>query len=168
MDIHCGISLQGYPCLDINVDIHACMDNWRLISKKYVYPCWYPSIFGNLLYAWLCYGFSDQGTVVYHYPTWLVLATNKISAKTGGEGGSHGVRLSRTGTLTLPAFLTVMSIISSIGGKRWDFIQCAEHRITAEKYPRWNPRKGYCGHWWVICSSSFPDRRVRDLSVKYP
>jgi len=26
-DIHCGIPSQGYPCLDIHVDIHACMDN---------------------------------------------------------------------------------------------------------------------------------------------
>jgi len=26
-DIYCGMSLHGYPCLDINVDINACMDN---------------------------------------------------------------------------------------------------------------------------------------------
>ena len=26
-DIHCGMSSHGYPCLDINVDIHAGMDN---------------------------------------------------------------------------------------------------------------------------------------------
>ena len=25
-DIHRGMSLHGYPYLDINVDIHACMD----------------------------------------------------------------------------------------------------------------------------------------------
>jgi len=46
-DVHCGMSLHGYPCLDINVDIHACIDNWRLTSKKHGYPCWYPWIFGN-------------------------------------------------------------------------------------------------------------------------
>jgi len=46
-DIHCGMSLHGYPCLDINVDIHACMDNWRMTSKNHGYPCWYPWIFGN-------------------------------------------------------------------------------------------------------------------------
>ena len=33
-DIHCGMSLHGYPCLDINVDIHAYMDNWRTDIKK--------------------------------------------------------------------------------------------------------------------------------------
>ena len=26
-NIHWEMSLHGYPCLDINVDIHACMDN---------------------------------------------------------------------------------------------------------------------------------------------
>jgi len=26
-DIHCGMSEHGYPCLDINVDIHAFRDN---------------------------------------------------------------------------------------------------------------------------------------------
>jgi len=46
-DIHCGMSLHGYPCLEINVDIHAWMDNWRLTSKNHGYPCWYPWIFGN-------------------------------------------------------------------------------------------------------------------------
>ena len=46
-DIHCGKDLHGYPCLDINVDIHACMDNWRLASKNHGYPCWYPWIFWN-------------------------------------------------------------------------------------------------------------------------
>jgi len=25
--IHCVMSLHGYLCLDINVDIHACIDN---------------------------------------------------------------------------------------------------------------------------------------------
>ena len=26
-DIHCKMSLHGYPCLDIDVDIHTYMDN---------------------------------------------------------------------------------------------------------------------------------------------
>jgi len=26
-DIHFRMSLHGYPCLDIYVDIHTCMDN---------------------------------------------------------------------------------------------------------------------------------------------
>jgi len=41
------MSLHGYPWLDINVDIHTCMDNWRLTSKNHGYPCWYPWIFEN-------------------------------------------------------------------------------------------------------------------------
>jgi len=41
------MSLHGYPCLNINVDIHACVDNWRPTSKNHGYPCWYPGIFGN-------------------------------------------------------------------------------------------------------------------------
>jgi len=57
-DIHCGMSLHGYPCLDINVDIHACMDK-----------DWHPKIMvthvdirGFLeIHAWICYGFLDQG-----------------------------------------------------------------------------------------------------------
>jgi len=47
MDIHCIMFLCGYPCLDINMDIHTCMDNWRLTSKNHGYPCRYPRIFGN-------------------------------------------------------------------------------------------------------------------------
>ena len=46
-DIHSGMSLHWYPCLDINVDISDCMDNWRLTSKYHGYPCRYPWIFGN-------------------------------------------------------------------------------------------------------------------------
>ena len=38
-DIHCRMSLHGYPCLDINVDIHTCMDTWRLTSKYHGCPC---------------------------------------------------------------------------------------------------------------------------------
>jgi len=41
-DIHCRMSLQGYPSLDINENIYTCMDDWRLISKNHEYPCWYP------------------------------------------------------------------------------------------------------------------------------
>jgi len=57
--IHCRTFLHRYHCLDINVDIHTCMDNWRLTSKNHGYPCWYPWNFG--IHAWICYGFSDQG-----------------------------------------------------------------------------------------------------------
>ena len=39
------------------MDIHKSMDNWRVISKKHGYPCWYPWIF---FHAWICYEFSDQ------------------------------------------------------------------------------------------------------------
>jgi len=61
-DIHRKIALHGYPCLNINVDIHTCMGNWRLTFKNPGYQCWYPSIFGypciDMLYI---YGFSDHG-----------------------------------------------------------------------------------------------------------
>jgi len=46
-NFYCGMSLHGYPCLDINVDIHACINNWRLTSKNHGYPCWYPWIVGK-------------------------------------------------------------------------------------------------------------------------
>jgi len=46
-DIHCRMSLYGYPCLDTNVDIRTCMDNWRLTSKINGYQCSYPRIFWN-------------------------------------------------------------------------------------------------------------------------
>ena len=46
-DIHCRMFLHGYPCLDINVDIHTFMYNWRLTSENHGYPCWYLRIFGN-------------------------------------------------------------------------------------------------------------------------
>jgi len=39
------MSLHGYPCLDIIVDIHTGMDNWRLSSENHGYPCLYPCIF---------------------------------------------------------------------------------------------------------------------------
>jgi len=51
MDIVYGYPLRNVlawiSVLDFNVDIHACMDNWRLTSKNHGYPCWYPWIFGN-------------------------------------------------------------------------------------------------------------------------
>jgi len=46
-DIHGRMSFHGNPCLDINVDIHTCMDSWRLTSKNHGYLCWYPCVFGN-------------------------------------------------------------------------------------------------------------------------
>jgi len=39
--------IHRYPCLDINVEIHTCVNNWRLTFKIHGYPCWYPWIFGN-------------------------------------------------------------------------------------------------------------------------
>jgi len=41
------MSIHGYPCLDINVDIHTCMDNWRVTWENHGYPCWHPWIFWN-------------------------------------------------------------------------------------------------------------------------
>jgi len=37
-DIHCRISLHGYPCLNINVNIHICTDDCSLTSKNHGYP----------------------------------------------------------------------------------------------------------------------------------
>jgi len=58
--IHCRMSLHGYPCLDnINVDIHTCMDNWRMAQKIMDI---HVDIRGFVeIHAWICYGFSDQG-----------------------------------------------------------------------------------------------------------
>jgi len=35
-DIYCGMFLHGYPCLDINVDIYACLDNWKHVKKSWI------------------------------------------------------------------------------------------------------------------------------------
>jgi len=37
-DIHRRTWLHGIPFLDINVDIHTCMDNEGLKSKNHEYP----------------------------------------------------------------------------------------------------------------------------------
>jgi len=74
------------------VDIHACMDNWRLTSKNHGYPCWYPSIFGNpcmdllwILGPGMLYFFTVQFlsyNVIYFFaghPLILLASRNLIS-----------------------------------------------------------------------------------------
>jgi len=59
MYIHCKMSLHGYPCLDINVDIHIWISVW---ISTFGYQCGYPHLDINVdIHTWISMRISTLG-----------------------------------------------------------------------------------------------------------
>jgi len=83
------MSLHGYPRLDINVDIHTYLDNWRLTSKNHEYPYWYPWIFWYPCMDMLWILGPGHSTVSWENLCWYSATKRADTSKRRGEFRTH-------------------------------------------------------------------------------
>jgi len=94
----------------ISVDIHTCVDNWRLTSKNHGYQCWYPRNFLKSMYGYA----MDSRTRETSYRFCLVGFCDSLHLGWKTRGTEH------IGQSTLQNFLCATSL-----------------KIVRSKYMRW-------------------------------